>query len=343
MANSIIHGGDIASASLQFGIEQEQWIDLSTGINPRHYPFADIALTAFTQLPYLDQEFLQAAKAYYGCDELLATSGSQAVIQNLHHFLPDYPLLVPAIGYQEYRYQWQKQARKTLDYPSQDAAKAFAFLCQSLTDNPKQHLVIIQPNNPTGSSFTLKQLQQLAELMAANACLIIDEAFIDAELSASVLSQGVAENMLVLRSFGKFFGLAGVRLGFVFAKPERLQAIAEYLSLWAINGLAQAIAKQAFADKLWQQQAKQAIADDADYTRELFKPLFNKTVIAVHQPLFSSYYLAKEQAQSLYLSLAKQGILVRLIELDERQSMLRVGLAAKRNRQLEMRLDCISC
>lgn len=335
----IIHGGDLGAASLEFAIAEEDWIDLSTGINPRAYPFDELPLSAFSRLPYLEHQFLRAAESYYVGKNFLATSGSQAVIQNLYHVLAPYPLIVPSIGYQEYRFQWQGHGGDTVDYPSLDTELAFSFIQQALSKNAKQHLVLIQPNNPSGILFSAKQIAELAAMQDEKAYLIVDEAFMDAELEPSILTARLNEKIVVLRSFGKFFGLAGIRLGFVFAHKPLLAKLENKLNLWAVNGPAQAIAQQALTDKQWHLEAKQQIQKDAIYTRSLFADGLEKLALnVVHKPLFSSYFLSCKVAKQQYMRLAQQGILTRLIEVDECVSLLRIGRVAREDSRLRQRL-----
>lgn len=338
-----IHGGDIATASKVYGIAKEQWIDLSTGINPRPYPFKPLATSAYTDLPYLDEDFLQAAKSYYGCSQLLATPGSQAVIQNLAAVLANLPLLAPFIGYQEYRHHWLQAQRQVVDYPSTSSELAFSAIMQQLEKNSAQHILVIQPNNPSGMCFSIKQLETLAEKLAAQAYLIVDEAFIDAEPLESILTKPLADNVLVLRSFGKFFGLAGIRLGFVFANDNILTQLAEKVGLWAINGPAQAIAKQAFRDVDWQQNIKNIMLQDTQFIRQVFADaLENIALEEKHNSLFSTYLLPSQAAEKLYQALCQHGILTRLLDYDAQHVLLRVGRVdseSDKARELRLRLQ----
>ena len=104
----LFHGGNVQQASEKFGLPLQQWIDLSTAINPRAYPFSPLDKRHYQQLPYLDPLFEQAAKAYYSSDNILPVPGSQSVIQLLPDILPSGSLWVPEVGYQEYAYQWEQ-------------------------------------------------------------------------------------------------------------------------------------------------------------------------------------------------------------------------------------------
>lgn len=326
----LVHGGDIATASRLYGIDVAQWMDLSTGINPRAYPLPVIPAAAFAALPYPQAEFITAAEAYYGSRALLPVPGSQSVIQLLPQVLAPLPFLMPDIGYQEYRFHWQQQGGQVVDYPALDDAQAVQHIEQALTVNPAQHLLVIQPNNPSGLLVDNQQLLDWAKRLRQGAYLIVDEAFIDAEPQQSLLQQtphkNLPDNVIVLRSFGKFFGLAGIRLGFVFAHELIRQVLIQRLGVWTVNGPAQCIAAKALQDVPWQQQAVQDIAEDSRFTQGLFAPVLARyTHRAIHTGLFSSYVMDKTQAQVLYQRFASKAVLLRYMDVNEQQGLVRVG------------------
>jgi len=341
-----LHGGDLQQASQRFGVPVEQWIDLSTGINPESYPITGLDGNAFQQLPYLKPAFLQAAQSYYlgdnnkylGVDNLLAVSGSQAVIQLLPECLPFLPVLLPELGYQEHRIQWLQSGTRLGNYPSIEHEASVSFINSSLQQNRQQHLVIINPNNPSGLKFSPAQLKVWAKSLDEGGYLIIDEAFMDTQPELSVLTQHFEPNMIVLRSFGKFFGLAGLRLGFVFANEKLIETFQKHLGLWAINGPAQSIATVAFNDAAWQQQAQENISKAANLSQALFNPLFSRlqqgpqnTHRIFHEALFSSYCLPVSQAEQLSHFFAKRGILLRLIDFNREYALLRIGSINPKN------------
>jgi cobalamin biosynthetic protein CobC len=349
-----LHGGDLQQASQRFDVPVDQWIDLSTGINPESYPITALDEAAFQQLPYPKPDFIQAAKSYYLGDDnsdlseqnLLAVSGSQAVIQLLPECLPSLPVLLPQLGYQEHRLQWQQSGACIINYPSIEYEASVSFINQSLQQNSRQHLVVINPNNPSGLTFSPQQLKVWAKCLAEGAYLIIDEAFMDTQPALSVLSEHFEPNMIVLRSFGKFFGLAGLRLGFVFAHDELIKTFQTRLGLWAINGPAQSIATSAFQDKVWQQQARHNINTASNASRTLFHPLFNGLTASqkgehgsFHEALFSSYCVSINQAEKLSQFFAIRGILIRVIDFDSEYALLRIGCINPKNNKNMQRLQ----
>ncbi len=328
-----IHGSDIYSASQHYAIAVDEWIDLSTGINPRAYPVDVIDTAAFQRLPYLSPKLLDAARQYYGHHPCLAVAGIQSVIQSLLGCLSHKTLLVPDLGYSEYRQQWLAQGGEIVYYPAMDEAAAIAAIDELLVINPDCHLLVINPNNPSGVSCDSGRLHCWAEKLAPCCRLIIDEAFVDMPPEKSVLAGQLQPNMMVLRSFGKFFGLAGIRLGFVFADQAVLAYLRREQGLWSINGPAQALAVQALTDRAWQQQARRELTVNQQYIQQLCAPLFAELPpIDLSQcGLFCSYYLPADQAQMIYQGFACRGILLRLITIDAQSNLLRIGLLDHRD------------
>lgn len=217
-----------------------------------------------------------------------------------------------------------------------DEKSAFEEIECKLTHQPLQHLLIINPNNPSTLSFTPKQLNTWAQKLGDGAYLIVGEAFIDSSpaqsllpylsntpLSVTPLSEMPTNNIIVLRSFGKFFGLAGIRLSFVFAAQQILKKFEKQIPLWSINGPALYLASKAFADHDWQTEHQAKLAVSEQLTTELFRPLEHEKCF--HQRLCSSYALPKKLALTIYKHFYEAGILLRLIDISEDKSILRIG------------------
>lgn len=349
--SQLIHGGDIVTASAQYGVPVDDWIDLSTGINPCPYPLPSLGEHFFQQLPYQSDAFKDAVTAYYGATDFLACNGSQQVIECLPDFLPSHPVLLPDIGYQEHSHSWQKKGAECYFYPADGYEQSVSVIEQRLAEGKPFHLVVINPNNPTGLSFSVEKLMDWAEQMPEGGYLIIDEAFIDLNPEQSLLSHYDEfmrlGNLWVLRSFGKFFGLAGVRLGFLFGPSDLLKPISEHIGQWAVNGPAQAIAQRALNDEAWQREARVMIQRNSEAMLELFKPVFQKALYLGEAfietdmskmgsaGLFNSGWIASATATKLYDFFAQRGVLVRVIggsDLAPQRagySLLRLGIVNK--------------
>ncbi len=361
-----LHGGDIISASAQYQLAIEDWIDLSTGLNSDSYPLPNIPASVFQHLPYLQPEFISAATSYYGSELGIPIIGSQMLIQRLPQCVARYPVLLPDIGYSEHRDSWRNDGFELHYYPAKNHRQAIASISQAIGANPKQHLVVINPNNPSGLLIAPEQLIAWAGQLAAGCYVIVDEAFMDMTPQCSVLNYHWPDNMLVLRSFGKFFGLAGIRIGFVFCQAELRAKIEQQLGLWMINGPAQYIATKAMLDTHWQQLARGNIDSAAKQTRELCAPLLVKVaslvaadkafVVAnselgrgipwqVEQALFSSYLLPLTLALAIQQHFAKAAILLRVIHLENQAvdaAILRIGVLGLNDREGHQRFaECI--
>ncbi|BFM15822.1 threonine-phosphate decarboxylase CobD [Maricurvus nonylphenolicus] len=334
------HGGNLQQASQIYGIDIHDWIDLSTGINPRSYPLAPIATEYFHQLPYPSSGLIDVASKYYGSNQLLPIAGTQAAIQVLPQCLPELPILLPKVGYQEHRKHWLRGAAPCRDYPANHAEETAVYIDQQLQENAATHLLLINPNNPTGLYLDKQNMLKWAGQLKEGGHLIVDEAFIDVTPEQSLLTEPLPDNVLVLRSCGKFFGLAGIRLGFAFASPVLRERLSDALGLWPISGPTQAAGIQGLGDDLWQQQARLKITQDSDTTATLFEPLLQQLnpVRQMNRPLFHSYLLAKQSARDMQFWFAKRGILLRLIDWDEDLSLVRVGLLDSTNNEHTQRV-----
>ena len=323
-----VHGGDINAASKRYGLPAENWIDLSTGINPLAYAFKPIAESAYTRLPYLQPGFMEAATHFYGDDRALAVPGSQPVIQLLPSVLKGQSILVPQIGYQEHAQAWQASETRVVRYPSLEHDEAVDFVTESLQQNPHQHLLVINPNNPSGIAFDILQLQAWAATMSSGYYLLVDEAFIECSHVPSILGPAMPLNTVVLRSFGKFFGLAGLRLGFVFAEQPLLKRIAHGVGLWQVNGPSQSIAIQAYPDKAWQQLAKQTIDQNFATTLSILQPLMQTlgAKCLTESGLFISHLIDTQAGEAFYSYLASHGVLMRLVKVDSHRIIVRSGI-----------------
>lgn len=335
----LLHGGDLVSASEETGIPLEKWLDLSTGISPYAYPTHSMPADVFSRLPYIDQTFKNNAKEYYGSEHFVAISGTQVAIQTLPTLLKALPILLPSIGYQEHKQAWEKSGNSISYYNALDEQTAFTEIEDQLKLRPQQHLLIINPNNPSTLSFSPQQLFTWAQRLDSNAYLIIDEAFIDTSPAQSLvpfLANEPIHNIIVLRSFGKFFGLAGIRLGFVFAAQDILKQLEEQIPLWSVNGPALYLASKAFADHDWQVEHRDRLIKSKQLTTELFVKLNYESCF--HLPLFSGYLFPKKLALTIFNHFYQQGILLRLIEVSPEKSLLRVGRIQIEDRDAKNRI-----
>ncbi|MFC3181182.1 threonine-phosphate decarboxylase CobD [Cypionkella sinensis] len=231
------HGGNIDGAIARFG--GSDWIDLSTGINRVPYPVPTLHPEDWTMLPThsAKQALLDVAAQTYGTTApMLAVAGAQAAIQMIPRLAKPGRARVLGPTYNEHAAALRAAGWK-VEQVSQFGQLAGADLA-----------VVVNPNNPDGRSYAPADLLALAGQVGR---LVVDESFADAQPALSLAAQAGQAGLLVLRSFGKFYGLAGVRLGFVIGCPDDIAALTEMSGPWPVNGAALRIGAAALADKAW--------------------------------------------------------------------------------------------
>jgi cobalamin biosynthetic protein CobC len=206
------HGGRLLEAARRYGIAPGDWLDLSTGLNPHGYRPPPVPAHAWARLPQDDDGLVAAACAYYGCAELLPVPGSQAAIGLLPRLRPPGRVAVLAPMYAEHAHAWRRAGHAVTELPAASLTEAAGF----------DVLVLANPNNPTGHCFEPRSLLAMHDRLPPGGWLVVDEAFVDATPAASLAGHGARPGLIVLRSLGKLFGLAGARVGFVLAPGERL-------------------------------------------------------------------------------------------------------------------------
>lgn len=304
------HGGRLRRAVEQYGIALDDWVDLSTGISPWAYPVQAVPATAWHRLPEDDDGLEDAAARYYGSAELLAVAGSQPAIQALPAVLPGARICLLAPGYAEHAHAWRERQPRLLEAEAVERA---------IDDSDV--LVLVQPNNPTGVHFGRERLLDWhARLARRGGWMVVDEAFADTTPAHSLVPFAGRPGLVVLRSLGKFFGLAGARVGFVFAPPGVRTALAERLGPWALAGPARWVARHALADTAW--QAAQRIRLDIAGAR-LHRLLRAHGLEARGPALFQ--YVRLPQAARVLEAFARRGILLR--RFDD-PAALRFGVPA---------------
>ncbi|MBL1417744.1 MAG: threonine-phosphate decarboxylase [Moritella sp.] len=323
---TLVHGGQLQQVALQYARPIAEWLDLSTGISPTSYPIPSIPTSVWQQLPQPSQSLITAAKHYYGTDNIVATSGSQAVIKQLPSIFKQHvaeqfiseqstgtsTVWLPLVGYKEHERAWREQGFTIQQYTQLPTSAQLTANCI---------VVVINPNNPTGELFTRNTLLALLDnIQTLKGWLILDEAFMDVvEPSQSIIAHTDNPHLLVLRSVGKFFGLAGIRLGFLSAHPQWLQALEKLSSPWEVNGPAQYITEIALMDRQWQQQQLLSLTALSATLELLLMTTFDCPVAG--SALFKTIRL--DNAPEVYILLCQQGVYVRLC--DE-QNALRFGI-----------------
>ncbi|MFP4328510.1 MAG: threonine-phosphate decarboxylase CobD [Paracoccaceae bacterium] len=247
------HGGDTDTAMRRHGGRRADWIDLSTGINALPYPVPDLPPDAWTALPRqseLRELQMAAAQAYRTGSEIVPMAGAQAVIQIVPFLRPPGHARVLAPTYNEHEAALRRTGWR-ISQETQAEALGGADLA-----------VVVNPNNPDGRQTTPDYLLELSRSVGM---LIVDESFADTEpaLSLAPYLGPDQANIVVLRSFGKFYGLAGLRLGFALATGEMAARLRGIAGPWPVSGPAISIASRALRDIAWQDSTADRLRQDA--------------------------------------------------------------------------------
>lgn len=308
------HGGRLRLSAQSYGIPLSDWLDLSTGINPEVYPVPPIDPACWNRLPEDDDGLEAAAAAYYGNDRLLVLPGSQAAIQALPVLFK--PQVVACVSplYEEHPQAWERAGHKLRRLPTLQRALAAAT----------PSVLLCNPNNPTAGALSRETLLDAAgQLERRGGCLIVDEAFADAEPEnciAALAGSDVAPNLIVLRSLGKFFGLAGARVGFLFGAAEKLERMREMIGPWPVSHPSRAVARAALQDSAWQAATREQLAANSQRLADILTPLGEVTRTA----LFCT--VKTPQVAALYEHFARRAILTRHFD---QHALLRFGLPGR--------------
>lgn len=307
------HGGRLHEAARRYCIPVRDWLDLSTGINPRGWPVPELPPEVWLRLPENDDGLEQAARDYYGGTSLLPVAGSQAAIQALPLLRSACRVGVLSPSYAEHAHSWQRASHEVVPLAPDDIPRRLDEL---------DALVITQPNNPTGHAFDPAQLLEWhAHLAPRGGWLVVDEAFVDATPALSLAHHPPRPGLIVLRSLGKFFGLAGARVGFVLAESALLETLRERLGPWSVAHPSRHVARLALEDKAWQAATRARLLQDSTRLAQLLAT----HGLAAHGGCALFQWVCTPKAAELHEALARRGILIRLFA---RPASLRFGLPA---------------
>ena len=316
------HGGRLRKAALDYGIAEADWLDLSSGLAPWPFAVPEIPLRAWARLPETDDGLEQAACDYYGASQVLPVAGSQMAIQLLPRLRRAGKVGVLSPCYAEHAEAWRRSGYIVREVLEQEVE----FFLDSL-----DVLVVVNPNNPTGLSLTpARLLDWHARLAQRGGWLVVDEAFMDNTPQLSLASHTHQVGLIVLRSFGKFFGLAGVRLGFVLAERKLLRLLAEQVGPWAVSGPTRVLGQACLQDT--EAHTRQRIRSDE--ASERLALLLERYGFKPHGGCALFQWLITEHAPALHEFMARRGILLRIFTHN---SSLRFGLPA--NAAEEARLE----
>jgi cobalamin biosynthetic protein CobC len=311
----LVHGGELAAAQRLFTDAPEPFIDLSTGINPYSYPLPQLPSDLFTRLP--DPEALtkvaSIAAQGYGAPSpahVVPAPGTQILLPLVAALLDPGRAAVVSPTYRETPRAAALAGHRVAEIADIAAVREAALV------------IVTNPNNPDGQLFDTSELIALAKRLASRGgLLVVDEAFMDVGPPDASLAGEVGKNaIVVLRSFGKFFGLAGIRLGFALASPTLAARLSAKLGPWAVSGPALAIGATALADRAWAEGTRKRLIAAADRLKAVLRSAGLEIVGGT-----ALFQLARTPAATaLFHHLGRAGILVR--NFPEHPSWLRFGL-----------------
>ena len=296
---AVDHGGGVDAAAAAYGGARDLWIDLSTGINPVPYPLPEFQARDWAALPDKRAEaaLVAAARAFWkipGEAAVLAASGASSLIARIPEVSEPGRVWIPAPTYNEH-------------------GRAFAAAGWDVrTDRADEAQVLVQPNNPDG------RLWDGADV-TAQLC-IIDESFCDVTPDQSLIALAARPGVIVLKSFGKFWGLAGARLGFAIGDPVLIARLADMLGPWPVSGPALTLGTKALLDTDWSDAARARLAQDAARLDRLVTSVGPKRVGGTD--LFRLY--DTDNAAVWQVGLARHQIWSRIFPYSDR--WLRLGL-----------------
>jgi cobalamin biosynthetic protein CobC len=312
---AVDHGGSLGRASALFPHAPLPFVELSTGINPHSYPLFDVPATALSRLPGAERlrELAEIAASAYGSPSaanVVAAPGTQILLPRVASLVRPGRALVLGPTYAEHA--------RAAAIAGHAVAEVDDFEALAEADLA----VVVNPNNPDGRVIERGRLLDLAKRLGARGgLLVVDEAFMDVGPREESLAGDVAEGgLVVLRSFGKFFGLAGVRLGFALSDTLTAERLEAQLGPWAVAGTALEYGIRALADTRWQDDMRRRLAEDAGG----LDALLGRFGISVAGGTTLFRYLSFAGADALFSALGEHGVLVR--HFAERPNVLRVGL-----------------
>ncbi|RNJ47690.1 threonine-phosphate decarboxylase [Mesorhizobium erdmanii] len=315
LEGAVDHGGSLGRARALFPNALQPFVDLSTGINPHSYPLFELPATSLWRLPEAARarELTEIAAGTYGAPSpanVVAAPGTQILLPRVASLVRPGKALVLGPTYAEHARAAAIAGHQVTEV-SDFAALADADLA-----------IIVNPNNPDGRVIERDRLLALAAgLRARGGLLVVDEAFMDVGPREHSLAGDVDQGgLVVLRSFGKFFGLAGLRLGFALSDAATVGWLETQFGPWAVAGPALDYGIRALADIGWQDAMRASLAEGA----ARLDALFGRFGVPVAGGTTLFRYFSLPDAASLFSALGKRGVLLR--HFCDRPHVLRAGL-----------------
>ena len=303
----IEHGGRIDCAIAVYGGTRAKWLDLSTGINAHSYPLPHLDLTVWKELPDCEAEskLLAAARIFWNVPnrfDIVVSPGTSALIAAIPRLMHKGSVQILSPTYGEHATAFRQSGWQVAEISTWRESCDMA--------------VVVNPNNPDG------RVHSVASFPPA-LMIVVDESFADAMPGVSVLNEAMPDNMIVLKSFGKFWGLAGLRLGFAICPSGVANPLKAMLGPWAVSGPALAIATKALSDLSWRNAEIGRLQLASSRLQELLIKIGFEIVGGT--PLFT--LVKSADAAHIHHQLARSHILIR--KFSYRPDLLRFGLPGR--------------
>lgn len=314
MTEDFIHGGVLDLMRRRFSDVKEPWLDLSTGVSPFAYPDVEVSDAALRRLPTraMMNECRSAMAAAIGApgESLLLAPGSELLIRLLPDVMKPKSIAVLSPSYGDHARVWRACGADVIETSSPLA----------LADTVDT-IVLCNPNNPDGRIFARRDLESVRARMAARGgWLIVDEAYADLNPALSLASLGGENGLVIFRSFGKFYGLAGVRLGALIVPAPVRRLMADRLGVWPVSGAALEIGARVYSDKGWADKTRARLAA----SRARVDSILAKGGVNICGGTDLFRFVETTDAYALWERLARSGVYVRRFEWSRRH--LRIGL-----------------
>ena len=313
------HGGDLSEAEKIFGLPARGWLDLSTGVNLNPYPNVELTGSSLQMLPQRGkiETLLVAARRCYGVPSdmgIIPAPGSQSLLQCVPTLRSSQRVTVIGPTYAEHTRAWADSGHQVTTVEGLMDARGAEIV------------VIVNPNNPDGQKVPPDQLLGLANAgIAGNSLLVVDEAFADTGPTISIIPHLRNDTTVVFRSFGKFFGLPGLRLGFAVGAPCLVDQLRRKLGPWAVSGPAIEVGTRALNDKPWIESTRIQLLER--------RKRLDAILIAAGLEITGGTNLFRlvndDRAQEIFHRLGKAGIFVRTF--PQRPTWLRLGVPASKS------------
>ena len=323
MGIDMLHGGDLSSAISVYGGRREKWLDLSTCINQSPYPFMGISRSDCYRLPDSGDydECIGAARRAWGVSDsghIVLGSGSQSIIQVLPYLFEPQDVSIVGYTYSEHSICWSRAGHRVYVSDRPETAESTSKI-----------VIVVNPNNPDGRTWD--DLYPLSRrLSMRGGVLIVDEAFCDLTPDLSLVGS-VDDHLVVLRSLGKFYGLAGLRFGAAICGASLSERLLSRLGPWSVSVPALFLATKALSDVRWRTRSLQKLG----YARSTFGSLLGEYNLEIIGGTNLFALIEHPRVPAIFDHLANRHILAR--KFVDRPNWLRFGIPTKRGRLNRLR------